>query len=268
MSAKRTRDYQRVIDRVTALSARRWRTRIMGEVAGLPFFAVESKTGPADRTVLLTGGVHGDEPAGVEAVLRWLEQPPPEAKGFRWLVLPCVNPFGWVHDRRTNSQQRDINRNFRAAGCCDESRFVREVAADRHFVFAMDFHEDSDAPGYYICELRTTKPFAGERLVAAVRPILPIWRSLRLDGRRAAAEGCVRRFPVTIATLERRRSWPMEFFLLHRHTEHTFCSETPTRFPMAQRVGAHHAALREALRFARENRGPGVPISTSHLSPL
>jgi hypothetical protein len=266
MRSATSRDYQTVIDRLAALPAKRWQTRVMGTVSGLPSFAVESKTGPTDRAVLLTGGVHGDEPAGVEAALRWLEQPPPEAKGFRWLVLPCVNPYGWTHDRRTNSQCRDINRNFRAAGCCRESGFVRMAVTGRRFVFTMDFHEDSEAPGYYICEIKTARPFAGERVVAAVRPILPIWRSLRLDGRRAAAEGCVRRFPATIAMLERRRSWPMEFFLLHRHTDHTFCSETPTRPPLALRVHAHHAALREALQFATETHRPAAPTSASHTS--
>jgi murein peptide amidase A len=244
------RDFQQVIDRIAALPSRLWQPRVLGEVRGLPVFAVESKPGSLDRTVLLTGGVHGDEPAGGEAALRWLENPPPEAKAYHWLVLPCVNPTGWVHDRRTNSVCRDINRNFRLPGCCGEARLVRAAVANRRFVFVMDFHEDSDAPGYYICEIKRAPPFAGEQVVAAVRPVLPIWKAQRLDGRLAASEGCVRRFPVTLATLDRRRRWPMEFFLLHGHTDHTFCSETPShRFDLRTRVTAHHLALRAALRF-------------------
>jgi len=60
MPSRPVRDYQTVIDRLASLSARRWQVRVMGEVGELPFFAVESNRSPADRTVLLTGGVHGD----------------------------------------------------------------------------------------------------------------------------------------------------------------------------------------------------------------
>ena len=35
--------------------------------------------------------------------------------------------------------------------------------AGRRFVFAMDYHEDSDAPGYYICEIKTRAPLCGRK---------------------------------------------------------------------------------------------------------
>ena len=37
----------------------------------------------------------------------------------------------------------------------------------------MDFHEDCDAPGYYICEIKAQPPFAGEQLIEAVESVLP-----------------------------------------------------------------------------------------------
>lgn len=61
---------------------------------------------------LLTGGVHGDEPAGVEAVLAQLE--PPEAlarQGFGFFI-PCLNPLGYVENTRENVYGVDINRSM------------------------------------------------------------------------------------------------------------------------------------------------------------
>ena len=111
----------------------------------------------------------------------------------------------------------------------------------------MDFHEDCDAPGYYICEIKARAPFAGEKVIEAVELLLPVWDTPTLDGRKVAARGCVRRSPISLSVLHRRRLWPLEFHLLRHHTGHTFCSETPMSFPMEQRVQAHHAALGAAL---------------------
>lgn len=262
--AEQRRDYDAFAERVRSLRTRGWDVREQGEVCGLPLFAAERA--PSDNAsiaqVLVVGGIHGNEPAGVEAVVSWMESGRAESWPVRWLVLPCANPCGWLLDRRTASSKCDLNRSFSLAKCCAEIRFIRHVLAGRRFLFAMDFHEDSDAPGYYICEIKTGAPFAGERVIAAVESVLPIWDAPKLDGRKAAARGCVRRSPVTQASLNRRRLWPIEFHLISHHTSHTFCSETPLSFPMEQRVRAHQIALETALAHSLPDsvqRGPVTP---------
>jgi hypothetical protein len=168
-------------------------------------------------------------------------------------VLPCANPCGWSHDRRAASANHDLNRSFNLAECCDEIQIIRAVLAGRRFLFSMDFHEDCDALGYYLCEIKARPPFAGEKVIEAVEAVLPIWDVPRLDGRKVATRGCVRRSSISHTSLHRRRLWPLEFHLLRHHTEHTFCSETPMAFPIAERVRAHHAALTAALDALMEN---------------
>ena len=65
--------------------------------------------------ILVTGGVHGDEPAGVEAVLQFLERDNTVLlKEFSFLVIPCMNPYGYVHNTRETRNGIDINRAFEA----------------------------------------------------------------------------------------------------------------------------------------------------------
>jgi len=241
------RDYATLVERVRSLQAHGWNVREAGKVCGMPLLTAERLSGSDNPQVLLVGGVHGDEPAGVEAAVLWMESGLADRWPLDWLILPCANPCGWSHDRRTASENHDLNRSFNLAECCDEIKIIRAALAGREFLFAMDFHEDSDAPGYYICEIKARPPFAGERLIEAVEAVLPIWDVPKLDGRKVAARGCVRRSPVSKSMLHNRRLWPLEFHLLRHHTNHTFCSETPLSFPIGQRVRAHHAALDAAL---------------------
>lgn len=246
------RDYTVLADRIRSLRSRGWGVREDASVCDFPLFTVERAAADNKNLplVLLVGGIHGNEPAGVEAALAWMESSRVERWPVQWLVLPCANPCGWVYDHRAASKKRDLNRNFSLTTCCKEVKFIRHMLSGRKFLFAMDFHEDSDAPGYYICEIKTQPPFSGEKMIAAVESILPIWDAPKLDGRKAVARGCVRRSPATPSVLNRRQLWPLEFYLITHHTTHTFCSETPMSFPMEQRVRAHHAALETALAQA------------------
>lgn len=246
------RDYSALLDRVLALRKRGWNVREVGRVCEMPFLSAERSFGGDHPQMLLVGGIHGDEPAGVEAAVRWMESGMADRWAVDWLVLPCANPCGWTQDRRTASAHHDLNRSFNLAECCDEIEIIRNALKGRRFLFTMDFHEDCDAQGYYICEIKAHAPFAGEKIVQAVESLLPIWDAPILDGRKVAARGCVRRSPIALSHLHRRRLWPLEFHLLRHHTEHTFCSETPMSFPIEERVQAHHTALAAALDASLE----------------
>jgi len=82
------------------------------------------RRGRADRTVLVLGGMHGDEPKSVELarrLVRLLGGPMPplgppllrgDAAWTRWVIVPAVNPDGYARRTRRNARRVDINRNF------------------------------------------------------------------------------------------------------------------------------------------------------------
>ena len=64
--------YSDVIARIQALGAAE--CEIVGPAMGHPMWGLScSRPGPQRRQILITTGVHGDEPAGVEATLQFLE---------------------------------------------------------------------------------------------------------------------------------------------------------------------------------------------------
>jgi murein peptide amidase A len=70
--------------------------------------------GGPGRPLLLFGGIHGDEPSSVEAVLdlaRVLDSHAPA--GPLWLV-PAANPDGLAANRKNSATDVDLNRNFPA----------------------------------------------------------------------------------------------------------------------------------------------------------
>lgn len=257
------RDYRELAKRIEALSPSKWRGEVGGLVSGYSFFVMRRQVASDSPTILLTAGMHGDEPAGVEAALQWMEGDAWRPWRVNWLVLPCLNPSGWTHDRRTNADGQDINRHFLEPDQCPEADLIRRVLGHQRFLLAMDLHEDSDAAGYYLCETKVGPPFLGERVPQALAGLMPVADNARLDGRRAQGPGWVLRLARRHA-FERRRQWPLAFHLAACCTDHFVCSETPTHLPLDLRVRTHLTVLQEALRFAigprLDETNPAKPI--------
>ena len=71
--------------------------------------------GSGQKTVLIIGGMHGDEPAATMSVIKfgkYLHSCPELITGSRVVLIPCINPDGLMRGTRTNSRGVDLNRNF------------------------------------------------------------------------------------------------------------------------------------------------------------
>ena len=244
----RVRDYNQIVSRLEALPRSEWNVRPVAEIWGYPWFRLErAGKGP---TILLSAGMHGEEPAGVEAVLRWLESSQWRRWPVSWLVFPCINPYGWERNRRTNAQRRDINRQFRTRTDTPEAELIKRLVAGRRFLFSIEFHEDVGASGYYLYELRRSPPFIGEKILREVRRVIPINRDAVIDGNRATGRGLIRRNADGILMRTRRRR-PMAYHLFLNCTDHLLGSETPVTVALDQRALAHTTALKAALSLSR-----------------
>lgn len=245
----RVRDYNEIVQRLEKLPGQTWTVEPVGDVWGYPFFRVGREISGDAPTVLLAGGMHGEEPAGVEGVLQWLESGDATKWRVNWLVLPCINPYGWERNQRANAQRRDINRQFRNTSDCPEAALIQRLVHGRRFLFSMEFHEDVDASGYYLYELRRQPPFVGEHILKAVGRVVPLNRERLIDGNRVTREGLIRRDASRYA-FQKRRRWPMAFHLFLHCTDHVLGSETAVNVKLQRRAEAHNTALRAALRAA------------------
>jgi len=195
--------------------------------------------------IYLSAGIHGGEPAGVTAVKWLLSLPrlPLWMRPFHWTILPCLNPAGCEAGTRENPDGLDLNRQFRRHDLPEIAAVKRAVRGQR-FDLCMHLHEDSDGAGFYLYELSRQNEWMGERIVAAVRPIIPPDRRLLIE-RRPARHGVIRRRP----DIQRRKLWPEANWAYGYLTDHTLTIETPTRWPLGDRVRAQLKAIETAARW-------------------
>ena len=105
------RNYAEVTERLKNLDVP---IELLGTAHNYPIYQIRlTASVDTPKHVLITGGMHGDEPAGVEAVLQFLERDNTALlKNFSFLVIPCINPYGYVHNTRETLNGIDINRAF------------------------------------------------------------------------------------------------------------------------------------------------------------
>ena len=90
-------------------------TRVVGRSIEGEAIRAHLRAGGSKTTILVFGGFHGDEPKSVFVARRLLALFGADATAGRnasWVIVPVVNPDGYLRRRRRNARGVDINRNF------------------------------------------------------------------------------------------------------------------------------------------------------------
>lgn len=231
------RDYARCV--VDPVRTSGWETVVLGEAAGLPLLRVTMARSDRLPTVLVNGGTHGDEPAGLEAALRFLKSGERWLDRFRFEVIPCLNPTGYMAGTRTNARGIDLNWAWLQEGV-EEISLFRGFVAGRRFKAVIDLHEDWESPGYYLYEQVRDREPSGPEISRRVSAVCALNLNPRIEGEKAR-NGVI--FPNL--SVERRRKGegiPIALFQ-DRYTDHLVTSETPTSLALDVRVRAHLEAV-------------------------
>jgi hypothetical protein len=247
----RAHDYRHLI--------RRWRAAIrptnlvlrkFAEASGYPIYSAEPKRPLRDRPwIYVSAGIHGDEPGATEGLLAWLERHPEQLDRWNFLLFPCLNPWGLVHNVRFDELGRDLNRSYRTDDI-PQTAAHRAILAGRRFACALTLHEDYDANGAYVYEIKSTQSFWGEHLLRAATKHAPADHRKSIEGR-SARSGLVRRSvdPGSVP------DHPEAFCLHFHHADRTFTVETPSEFSIDLRADTHVAVLQRAIKLcAQETR--------------
>lgn len=217
---------------------------------GYEIFCAETRRPDAALPwIYLSAGIHGDEPAATEACLEWMASTPLTERDFNVMIFPCLNPWGLVNNCRLDADGRDLNRTYHDDSVPQTAAHKARMAG-RRFDVALALHEDYDATGVYIYELRGAKPYWAEKLLAAAARHLPADTRRRIEGR-GNSGGIVRR-KITPAMMPQH---PEAFVLCFQHTDRTFTLETPSEAHIDDRVAAHVAMVETAARLCLDAPG-------------
>jgi len=259
---KRVRSYRDVVKRLEAAAGNEGKLRLkrLGKVASkfydYDLYLLQSQQ--AQRffkwRVCLCAGIHGDEPAGVEAILRLLEDSS-RLKGMlnnlHLTILPCINPYGFEHNTRTNGRGLDLNRQFRRKRPPIEVSLVKSAIGRTAYDLAMEFHEDVDTDGFYLYELTAGEETSwGPLIVEKIGRRWPVNRRDEIEGMKSR-NGLIHRqeqkdsFKKLVKT---RLDWPQAFYFFAHGTKHCFTTETLITVDLKDRAEMHLTALEVALR--------------------
>ncbi|HLF85969.1 MAG TPA: M14 family metallocarboxypeptidase [Nitrospiria bacterium] len=206
------------------------------------------------KNVCISAGIHGDEPAGVEAVIRFLKdisQGSPMLRSVNITLFPCNNPYGYEAGQRTNGNGNDLNREFRRKKPDAEVLLIKRGLAGRSFDLSLELHEDIDSPGFYLYELKkTTEASFGKDIINIISERYPVNLGEEIEGMRARAgiislEGSENEIKEMI---QKRRRWPQALYQFNCGTRHCITCETPVNIKLEERANIHLLVLEYLLK--------------------
>lgn len=235
----------------------------------LPFarYALPTERASRPLRLLLTAGIHGDEPAGVFALYSFIASLSIRELPIEIYAFPCVNPIGALRNSRLSSAHFDLNRQVTRNSIAPEVRALVSTLDKLEISFdaAFDLHEDNpsvpcdfsgesaQADAFYLYESSFNplrKPI-GERIARAVAQAgIPVSTQRSVYGERAV-NGVVQR------GMERDQIFDLERFLTMNYTDRVITSETYVGRPLEERITAQTIVLESGVRaLLEQSAGP------------
>jgi predicted deacylase len=197
------------------------------------------------RRALISAGIHGDEPGGIETILKFFENKFYSKYKDSWELtfLPCINPYGYDFGTRENHQRKDLNRLFKIEKPPLEVLFAQSIL-DSKFDLTMELHEDNESSGYYLYQKETNPKYQqlGIEILSSIEKIMPINTDNEIDGS-TAHQGIID----NDLDLPNMDWWPMALYGISRGVQTSLTLEAASRYKLTSRVEAHLEAIKTAL---------------------
>lgn len=233
--------------------------------ASWPILCVRSERWEVNRpTILISGGVHGDEPAGVHATLEFLAGGQHEFDDvLQFVVFPCVNPSGFDAHTLETASAANLNRLFGLNSAQPEIRAIEEWlrVQKRHFVMTFDLHEvrpdyvgegfvpkDNPRAAYLYETVTDDTERVGPLMIDALPSsrLICDWPTIYDDINQAG----VISYPEACRNKIYAEGTSFDSFLSSRYTGHSFTLETAVGWSLSDRIDTHLTFLTVALRHA------------------
>lgn len=250
MKTAKIRDYSDLMERLQ----KSWGSTMipiltLGEISVAekvyPLFKVVLGKGNS-RRALISAGIHGDEPAGVEAIIEFLESKRYSKFIHDWEItlLPCLNPWGYEYDIRESHEGKDLNREFKSSPSPQEVKLIQSVLNDP-FELALELHEDVESSGFYLYGKGESRKEAelGQKILGSVENIMPINKNTQIE-ENPAVNGIIQK----ACGSEFWEWWPMALYTKVHGTRICLTLETSQAFTIQVRVSAHLQAIETVLK--------------------
>jgi hypothetical protein len=108
---------------------------------------------PTAKRVLMTAGLHGNEPFGVTALLEFIDKTMNDLNlrnEFEFVFFPMINPKALKNSTRLTSEGIDLNRTFTRSNQNPLSKAIMNSLQNEKFAMAIDLHGSIIREGFFI----------------------------------------------------------------------------------------------------------------------
>ncbi|MCG8526627.1 MAG: M14 family metallocarboxypeptidase [Opitutales bacterium] len=241
-----TIDPGQLLDKIREESAKRgFQTIRIARVGGYPIYILKRAGGSKNsKRVYLSAGVHGDEPAPPLTILKMLEENALQPD-VDWTIVPMLNPTGFKNNTRENADGIDLNRDFRNSKAKETRALIEFLDREDPFGLSMLLHEDWESQGFYLYQIPLENANeVAKYMIRRVAEVIPIDLQEDIDGMPATG-GIIQPNPNDLTVDPKLEgNWPEAFYIYYRKmAKLQFTVESPSAFPMKDRVKALHTAL-------------------------
>lgn len=127
----------------------------------------------AQRTYAVISGLHGNERAGPFSVLKFMATTSP-SPDVRVVIMPLVNPQGFVEGKRRNSENRDLNRQWCKDTLHGDAAKIARAMEDYKPEFLHTLHEDPAREEFYLYFSDKNNPELYDELIGKAEQFFPI----------------------------------------------------------------------------------------------
>jgi hypothetical protein len=227
-----------------AATTRGWKSEKFAAIGNYELHGYRRGPENAMRTIYISTGIHGDEPAGTVAMRRSVEEDRWPAD-THFILCPCINPTGLAAVTRENRDGVDLNRDYRHPQTEEVRAHIAWLNNLPCADLALLLHEDWEADGYYVYEVNPNNlPPIAPRIIEAVREMCPIQGTSKIDGIWDCVDGIIRPH----LKPDERPQWAEAVYMVVHKAKQTLTVEAPSDFPLPFRVEAQMRALAAALR--------------------
>jgi len=209
---------QLVADSPNLIINREARFEIDGEPYFLPRYQfIGPKSGDAPLRIGLFAAIHGDEPEGAYAVVRFLkflEAHAEMAAGYYLSIYPVCNPTGFEDNTRHSRRGKDLNREFWKNSSEPEVQLLQEELLSHAFHGIISLHVDDTSDGFYgFVGGATLTQYLIDPALRAADSFLPLDKRALIDGFPARNSVVRKSFPGVLRAPPALRPTPFEIIL-------------------------------------------------------
>jgi len=230
-----------------------------GEVDGYELMAYRLfKSGPLGKSlplVYISTGMHGDEPAGPESLLRLLENGLLNRE-LSFYICPMLNPTGFQRGTRENLVGRDLNRDYYTLRNVEVKEHVKwlekqfEIQVPELFV---SLHEDWESEGFYFYEINLIDDEVKsleryQEIAKKIEAVMPMEPSELIDDHQIRELGWI----YHCAEADMEKKWPEAIFIAKHGCSRSFTFESPSSKNIKHRVTTQVTAVNSLLDYLFE----------------